>query len=336
MLTHWQGRDLPDLLASAGLAGVPEEPFEHDGWSGAGLTRLRRGEVSFVLKRTSWAVDWIARATRDHALREAFVAAGQLELPAAVRVPHLGAAADGTMAAMLMPDLTGFLFDWERPLAPRDLDRVTGHLAVLHASPAAAPDFPWCPLRERLELLTPDAAARYRSAGLPAGDRFLDGWAAFDRFAPAAARDLVRRLSADSAALVAALGALPPVLLHGDLKLANVGFVNGTMAMIDWQMVTRAPIAVELGWFLVSNVAALPEPPDAVLARYLRHATAVGVSLGDGAAQADLAWIVGLLLRGWRKGLDAISGTPTGAGASAADDLAWWCARAVDAAERRL
>jgi hypothetical protein len=72
------------------------------------------------------------------------------------------------------------------------------------------------------------------------------------------------------------------------------------------------------------------------LARYLRHATAAGVALGDAEVQADLAWIVGLLLRGWRKGLDAGSGTPTGAGASAADDLAWWSRRAVAAAERRL
>ncbi len=46
--------------------------------------------------------------------------------------------------------------------------------------------------------------------------------------------------------------------------------------------------------------------------------------------------IVGLLLRGWRKGLDAEADTALASGVRAADDLAWWCARAVEAADRRL
>ena len=56
----------------------------------------------------------------------------------------------------------------------------------------------------------------------------------------------------------------------------------------------------------------------------------------DWAAQVDCAWIVGLLLRGWRKGLDAEAGARLASGVAAADDLAFWCERAVDAASRRL
>ncbi len=44
--------------------------------------------------------------------------------------------------------------------------------------------------------------------------------------------------------------------------------------------------------------------------------------------------LVGLLLRGWRKGLDAEAGLDLPSGVSAADDLAWWCARAVDGSGR--
>ena len=58
--------------------------------------------------------------------------------------------------------------------------------------------------------------------------------------------------------------------------------------------------------------------------------------LGDWAAQVDLTWIVGLLLRGWRKGIDAEAGAVLASGVTAADDLAWWCDRAVEAAGRRL
>ena len=55
---------LADLLARHGLAGVPEEPFPNDGWSGASMTLLRRGAKRYVLKRDSPARDWIAQAER--------------------------------------------------------------------------------------------------------------------------------------------------------------------------------------------------------------------------------------------------------------------------------
>jgi phosphotransferase family enzyme len=336
VLRAWDSRRLTDLLAANELADAAEEPFPNDGWSGSDLTLLRRGDTRFVLKRTSAAADWIVRATRDRALREAVVAAGELLLPERVIGPYLGAAADGLGAAILMPDLTGALLDWERPIGEENLGRVLKHIATLHTSTFAAPDFPWCPIRERIELLTRPSAERYRDAGLAVGQRFIDGWDAFDRGADPAARDLIERLSSDVGPLVVALDRLPAALLHGDLKLANVGFVDDEMVLIDWQMVLRAPIAVELGWLLVSNVAAMPEPPDAVLDRYRGAAATAGVDLADWETQLDLTWIVGLLLRGWRKGLDAEAGTPTGWGATGSDDLAWWSDRAVEAADRRL
>jgi len=336
VLRAWDGRRLTDLLAANGLADAAEEPFMNDGWSGSELTLLRRGETRFVLKRTSAAADWIVRATRDRALREAVVAAGELPLPEGVVAPYLGAAADGLGAAILMPDLTGALLDWERAIDNENLGRVLKHVATLHASPFAGPDFPWCPVRERIELLTRPSAERYRAADLPVGQRFIDGWEAFDRHAEPAAQDLVGRLSSDAGPLAAALDRLPAAVLHGDLKLANVGFVDDEMVLIDWQMVTRAPIAVELGWLLVSNVASLPEPPDVVIDRYRAAAATADVDTGDWDEQLDLTWIVGLLLRGWRKGLDAEAGTPTGWGATGSDDLAWWSRRAVEAADRRL
>jgi len=304
------------------------------------------------------------------------VASGHLRLPDPLVDVYLGAAADGSAAALLMPDLSASLIGWEvagaGPLAPVQLDRVLAALAALHRAPwgeAIPPggglSWPGCPLPERLTLLTRRSAERYRTGGLPVGDRFLAGWDAFDRLAPTSARDLVARLSDDVSPLVAALSRLPSTGLHGDLKLANVALLDEhRVALIDWQMMAFAPVAVELGWLLVSNVALLPEPPDAVLERYRRLALAAAGHelhvaapraanpgwegrlwyapldpasvLGDWEAQVDLAWIVGLLLRGWRKGLDADGGAQTGWGASGPGDLTWWSERAVAAAERRL
>jgi hypothetical protein len=52
--------------------------------------------------------------------------------------------------------------------------------------------------------------------------------------------------------------------------------------------------------------------------------------------QTDAAVLVGLLLRGWRKGADAEAGVRLASGVSATEDLAWWCDRALEAADRLL
>ena len=353
--SSWAGRALPDLLAEHGLAGVPEEAFPNDGWSGATLTALDGPAGRFILKRTSWAADWIARSTRDHALREAVLAADPVPLPSPLAPAHLGSAADGTAAAILMPDLSASLIPWDRPggesvvIDGETLDRVLEAVAAVHAFNWAAlprrgggePGWPWCPVRERVELLTRSAALRYRAGGLAVGERFLSGWDAFDKLAPPAAVELIAGLGADSGPLLAALERLPATGLHGDLKLANVALLpDGRAAFIDWQMTAWAPVAVELGWLLVANVAQLREAPDAVLERYrvaVEARPGAGRSvLGDWAAQRDLAILVGLLLRGWRKGLDAAAGGTLPTGASATDDLRWWAEEAVAAAKRRL
>lgn len=347
----WAGRTLADLLAEHGLAGIAEAPFPNDGWSGATLTSLQAGGRRFILKRTSWSADWIARSTRDHALREAVLAATPIAYRRPLTTAHLGAAADGTAAAILMPDLSDSLLHWDasgsraEAIRDEDLDRVLAAMAAVHAHPwdpeTTIPglEWPWCPIRERVQLLTRQSAERYRAGGVWVGERFLAGWDAFDRLAPAGARALIGDLSAEPAPLLDALARLPATGLHGDLKLANVALHrDGTASMIDWQMITRAPVAVELGWFLVANVGQLPDPPDRTMERYRAALAAGGAATveGDWAAQRDLALIIGLLLRGWRKGLDAEAALTLPGGTGAAEDLAWWCREAVEAAARRL
>jgi Phosphotransferase enzyme family len=378
---------LRQLLEQHGLAGIVETPFANDGWSGATLTALRRGNERFILKRTSPTRDWIVRATHDIAMREGFVAQNPLILVEPLVAPYLGAGSDGDSVAILMPDLSVELIAWERPshdpnVSEATLGRVIDAIARLHAMPwseyrPTTPDWdwPWCPLPDRLLLLSRTSAERYRDEGLPVGDRFLEGWDAFDRRSSPSARAVIERLSVDPSPLLSALGRLPRTGLHGDLKLANVAMLDdGRVALIDWAMMSLAPVAVELGWLLVSNSATLPIGPEDVLSRYLAAAEQAAVTslplaaswlaggasplgpvmeqipdpygtlpprgleatIGDWDAQRDLAWIVGLLLRGWRKGLDAEAGGRLGSGVAASDDLALWCEHAVEAAGRRL
>jgi hypothetical protein len=332
--------DLASVLAEHGLDGVPEEPLPHDGWSGAQLTRLTRGDgARFVLKRDSLARDWIARVTSDAPiLREAQLVAAEPALPPPVRLPHLTAARDGDDIVLLMPDLSGTLLTWETPVDVATVDRVLGALAALHRTAwheQLPGDFPWTDTRRRVLLLTRRAAADYEAAGNPVGERFRSGWEAFDHHASRDARWLNDHLTEDPEPLLEALARRPRAGLHGDLKLGNVGLVgDGTVQLIDWQMTLVAPVAVELGWFLVCNVAGLPMDPDGVLEQY-RLAAGRPADVAW-AVDRDLAILVGLVLRGWRKGLDAEAGLVTACGWTAVDDLVWWSHEAVAAARRRL
>jgi aminoglycoside phosphotransferase (APT) family kinase protein len=365
VLTPWGRVDFAGLLAAHGLDGLPEREFPTDGWSGARFSMIEQGRERYVIKRTSPSMDWIAAATDDHGIREAWVAASWPLHQTQGVWPYLGAGADGDEAAILMPDLSTELIAWDRPaqeppLRNDDLDRVLRVLANLHLVPWPAflegiEPFPWTPLPERLLLTSRPMCARHVASGIPAGiqsaQRLLAGWDAFDQYAPAPARRLAADLASDVTPLIRALARLPSVGLHGDLKLANVAIGPGEQVrFIDWSMTIRAPIAVELGWFLVSNSGSLSEPPDQVLERYrnaLQTASrtlpdlqdalpdAAGPDIvGDWQAQIDLAMIVGLLLRGFRKGLDTQAGVTLPSGVAAADDLAWWCERAVAASAR--
>lgn len=292
-----------------------------------------------MLKRDSLAIDWIARVTDDApVLREAQLVLAAPALPPPVRLPHLGVARDGEAVALLMPDLTGTLLRWEHPVDSATVDRVLGALAALHREPwhAQMPDaFPWTDLRRRVLLLTRRSAAAYEAAGLPVGERFRLGWDAFDRQVPSPVQDLIDGLTEDPEPLFAALATLPNVGLHGDLKLGNAGpAADGTVWLIDWQMTLVAPFAVELGWFLVCNVAGLPLTPEEVLERYR---VAAGLPNDEAwQAQCDLAVLVGLVLRGWRKGYDTEAGVVYPNGKAAAWDLGWWGSQAIGAASRRI
>jgi hypothetical protein len=321
---------LDELLRRHGLDGAHEEPFPNDGWSGASMTSLRRGGDRFVLKRDSLERDWIARATADGPLlREAWFAARGPALPSPLRAPYLGVARDGDDVVILMPDLSDVLFDWDAPVSVDALDAVLDGLVQLHSFPWPTTDGPWCPWRERLTLICRASLEQTGPARDAVADRILPGWDAFDRLAPPVVRDLIDGLGTGPSPLLRALASQQTTLLHGDLKLANAGIASdGSIDVVDWQMVMVAPVAIELGWFLVSNVASLPLRPDDVLDRYWR---ARGL---DGSEANDLAILVGLLLRGWRKGYDAEAGVTLASGMKARDDLGWWCERAVAASAR--
>ncbi|MFH9296772.1 aminoglycoside phosphotransferase family protein [Streptomyces sp. NPDC017520] len=289
------------------------------GFSGARIYKQAYGgERSHVVKMTSARTDWIMRATSDERCREAVLAGAAPLRVDRVDSPAIGAAQDGPVFSILMRDVSEYLLPNEG-LTHHQLDLVVSGMARLHsATPPNEFDLPWCSVENRLTLFMPDAEklAHFRIA-----DDILRGWELFFERVPSDIADLVRSLFDDVSPLEHALRRLPNRFLHGDLKLDNIAIrPDGALSLIDWSMAMAAPAAVDLGWFLAMNSRTLPISLDETMSAYLSQAN---MAREFREIHQALTILCGLLIRGWRKALDAESGEPS--------ELLWWCERASNA-----
>ena len=58
--------------------------------------------------------------------------------------------------------------------------------------------------------------------------------------------------------IVSALEDHPPTLLHGDLRRANVAFVDGRVVLFDWELAARGAAAADLAWHWFLHYWAYP------------------------------------------------------------------------------
>ncbi|MCC5859557.1 MAG: phosphotransferase [Ectothiorhodospiraceae bacterium] len=101
--------------------------------------------------------------------------------------------------------------------------------------------------------------------------------------------------------LVERLNAHPATLLHGDLRRANIAFVDGQVVLFDWEFAATGPAATDLAWHWFLHYWAYP-PDDgrtvedrlwlreAYLAR-LEQCLGRAVNRGDFLATWDLGWL---------------------------------------------
>jgi hypothetical protein len=323
--------DVASLLAAHGIT-VAGSPMSGAGLSGARHTSLVQDGRRYVLKRLRLDDDWLMRLTGDVAYREAQFAVSTLarRLPPGVRTPTLGASFDGDGRAILMHDITSILLPDAQIVRAESMDAMLRGFAGLHAAfwddPLLDVDIAWCAARHRIALLGPGTGEMLVREGRDFG--IARGWRVFDTLMPAVA-DLTRRLAANMTPLLALLQSFPQTLLHGDLKIANFGWDGETLSLLDWAMVMRGPVAIDVMLFLTMNSSVLPWTLDETLERY---AARLELALGAERFAAARWWqqraammLCGLVYYGWGKALDAEAGRP--------DELRWWCDGALAAVD---
>ncbi|MGH9139228.1 MAG: phosphotransferase [Acidimicrobiales bacterium] len=307
---------------------VDRTPLASAGVTGARLERVTMADGRVLVEKTvDQRSDWLMRATGDDGRVFRLWQAGVFHrLPAGIdsAIEHVEPQAVGW--TVVMRDVSEALVPPGQLLSRERSRRVMTAASALHAAFAGTGLDGLCPIVDRLAFLTPSSVRGV--VGHPLRDTVLAGWDRFADLAPADVSGAVLELVDRPGRLAAALGTYPSTLLHGDLKVANIGFDGDSVVLLDWGTLTgTGPAALDLAWYVAVNGAAVDASLDELLAD--AHAA---LAAQDREA-LPLALLGQLVLLGWDKALGATSDDPATQARERAG-LAWWCDRAAEALER--
>lgn len=279
---------------------VRREALLAQGKSGAQLERgwLADGST-VVLKHIDARDDWIMQATGDDGRIADLWADGTLRrVPASIDHAILDVAPADGGAVVVMRDVSAHLAaDGQMPLPFHR--RVVTAAAQLHTAFAGAPINRLCELSAYYGFLSPGTCMPF-AAHHDIPRLAVEGWARFHDIVAPDVAEVIAALHENPSRLVDALLARDCTLVHGDLKLANLGEHADRVIVLDWGTLTVwAPPAVDFAWYLAINAAALGVGHDEIL-----HDISRAQAKHDDIAQR-LALIGALVQLGWEKALGA-------------------------------
>jgi hypothetical protein len=331
-------RDVKTSVDTSGhLPGVHgtvawRRPLTSDGKSGARLEQVQLDDGQrLVVKHVDPGSDWIALATGDVSRVFLLWSSGVFNrVPGVVDHAVLAVEPAGEHGSkVVMRDVSAGLFAAGRRLSRADSRRILAAAAELHGA------FRWgsrpeglTPLAELYRFLSPSVTARFaRDAAVPA--LALRGWDRFGDLVPDEVAAAVARVHEHPETLARLLTRRTCTLVHGDLKLANLGFRDGRVVVLDWgSLTTWAPAAVDFAWFLAVNAASIDATQDDLLADIR---AAGGADHDEDALR--LALLGALAQLGWEKALGATDSPDERVCQRERAGLVWWSARVREAIE---
>jgi len=326
MSPHETVASLDDLL----MAASSRQPWVPDDTkSGARFERVVIDGERYVLKYQDPRDDWLLRATGDPG--ERYVRLWEIGLlgrmPDVIDSAVVACSFDGAVGRVLLRDVSTQLLPPGRPFSTEQHIRFVDHMGAMHAAFWGWRDeVGLTPLAVRYLMFSPAVAQAEAARGSEAVVPTLmaQGWARLPAVSTRLA-DLVLPLLDDPSPLVAALGAVPHTLVHGDWKAANLGsHPDGRTVLLDFGEVPgeASPIA-DLSWYLALNADLLPETKDQAISSYRGALQRHGIdTAGWWDAAVALELLATMVQFGWEKAL----GGP-------GPELAWWEARAAEGAQ---
>lgn len=285
-------RSIEELIQPATLSLLTQRPitkawlapFQPAGWSSteSDFFVVETDDAAaprYVLKRMVRERDWVMQATEDHHGRAAAIwQHGLLDsLPEQIDHAAVACASDEWGCAILMHDVSEALVPEHRPLSEADEELNLGAMAALHAAfwDAVEVHDPALQLCSPEHLFTHTAPQKIRRAAMshtaPVLGMILEGWRVLRSLVDSDVAELLQALAADPRPLCTALAGYPQTLIHGDWRLANIGYLRGAhprLVLLDWARPTCTGAAVELAYYLVTSARQMPHSPERTIELY--------------------------------------------------------------------
>ncbi|HET7489325.1 MAG TPA: hypothetical protein VFJ85_15445 [Acidimicrobiales bacterium] len=295
-----------------------------DGKSGSLVERVTlAGGDTVVVKHIRPDGDWIMRAMHDEGRAAALWRRGILaKVPPVVDHAVLGVVDDGDGWALVMRDVGDHLIPDGRAVTRAENRRLIAGVCAMHEAFAGAALGGLASLVDRYTVLSRLTPQREPDEGVP---RLIGlGWSIFADRVPGDVAGPLLELLDDPTELVEWLAGREQTLVHGDLKIPNVGLSEDRVVLVDWGTQTgMAPAAVEWGWYLAISAGRI----EATREEILDDVRAAEGERHDAAA-LQAALLGAFLQLGWNKALDAHEHPDPAVRAREEEDLAWWVRKA--------
>ena len=301
---------------------VTAEPLDPQGASGNKVERVTLDDgTRLVRKRVSPEWDWISRATGDDGRALVMWKHGVFgRIPPTVDHATVGVEPEDDGWSIFMRDVSEAMVGPEEVLGRATVQRILAALADLHLAFWGESIAGLCGLEDRYHLLSPRTARAETARGDPVGEIMSRCWDAFADLVPDEIGRAVLTLAERPELLAEQLGQCEQTLVHGDLRLANLGVPDEGVVVIDWGERTGfAPAPVELASFLVFDAPRLDVSPDDIISDFR---ILYGDRFDERALQ--LALIGGMVQLGPNPVLDFVLHGREEARASAIAQLSWW------------
>jgi hypothetical protein len=249
-------KKLSELLSKS-ITGVDCQPLNgHSGLAGGRLSYVNTNLGRCVLKQMSIDSDWIMFASADKQCRA--VRLWQYGLLDQLR-PHLehkiiACAHDEAGWAILMHDLTGHVYSWDKPLTPDLVPTFLDRLARLHAAfwndpRLLDPLLGLCDSARMLDQSSLPKAKKQTSSSMGVlPDWIRGGWEVMEKLLDRDAFTHLKSLIENPQPLFDALSRYPYTLLHGDYRAENLAHPDRPVAF-DWQEASYSLMTIDLAWF---------------------------------------------------------------------------------------
>ena len=230
----------------------------HSGLAGSQLSYVNTNTERLVIKRMSIESDWIMFATDDQQCRSVKLWEYGLldELRPELEHKIVACAQDGQGWALLMRDLTGHTFTWDKPMVPELVPAFLDGLSRVHAAFWDEP----CLNDPRLGLCSPNNLLNsvtlalgeegFESRASPISEWVKHGWDALPELLAAGVFKQMHRLIDNPQPLFDALAQYPVTLLHGDYRAENFAHQPACLVLLDWQQAAYSIMTIDLAWFV--------------------------------------------------------------------------------------